>query len=87
MDDTGVRSEMTDATHARFREAGARYGMEAGEMTVCKLIEEDAGIDLRVKGDWLAPWEWCTVEAITNRCLTRWVDCYAFLCQTGFYKS
>jgi 3-hydroxyisobutyrate dehydrogenase-like beta-hydroxyacid dehydrogenase len=57
MDDTGVRSEMTDATHARFREAGARYGMEAGEMTVCKLIEEDAGIDLRVKGDWVAPWE------------------------------
>jgi 3-hydroxyisobutyrate dehydrogenase-like beta-hydroxyacid dehydrogenase len=57
MDDTGVRSEMTDATHARFREAGARYGMEAGEMTVCRLIEEDAGIDLRVKGDWVAPWE------------------------------
>ena len=41
----------------RFREAGSRYGMDAGEMTVCKLIEEDAGIDLRVRGDWVAPWE------------------------------
>jgi len=25
-------------------------------MTVCKLIEEDAGVDLRVAGDWVAPW-------------------------------
>ena len=29
----------------------------AGEMTVCKVIEEDAGIDLRVPGDWVKPWE------------------------------
>jgi len=57
MDETGTRSELTDTCHARFIEAGKRYGMEAGEMTVCKLIEEDAGIDLRVKGDWLAPWQ------------------------------
>jgi len=26
-------------------------------MTVCKLIEEDANTDLRVKGDWTTPWE------------------------------
>ena len=38
-------------------EAKDRYGKEAGEMTVCKLIEEDANIDLRVKGNWTAPWE------------------------------
>jgi len=55
--ETGTRSELTRATHDRFREAGERYGMEAGEMTVCRLIEEDAGVDLRVKGDWRAPWE------------------------------
>ena len=54
---TGTRDELTQATYARFREAVRRYGEDAGEMTVCKLIEEDAGVDLRVAGDWLAPWE------------------------------
>jgi 3-hydroxyisobutyrate dehydrogenase-like beta-hydroxyacid dehydrogenase len=54
---TGTRSELTQATYARFREAAARYGENAGEMTVCKLIEEDAGVELRVAGDWIAPWE------------------------------
>lgn len=57
MDEVGTRSELTDATHDRFKEAAARYGLDAGEMTVCKVIEDDAGIDLRVAGDWLAPWE------------------------------
>lgn len=57
MDAVGSRSEMTDATYARFREAGERYGQDAGEMTVCKLIEEDAGVALRVDGDWAKPWE------------------------------
>ena len=53
---TGTRSELTRATHERFREAGRRYGANAGEMTVCKVIEDDAGIDLRVAGDWVPPW-------------------------------
>ena len=52
----GTRSELTQACHERFQEAAKRYGNEAGEMTVCKLIEEDANIDLRVKGNWIAPW-------------------------------
>ena len=55
--ETGTRSELTEATHNRFKEAARRYGEEAGEMTVCKLLEEDAGIDLRVEGDWIPPWE------------------------------
>lgn len=55
--ETGTRSELTQATYARFREAAARYGEDAGEMTVCKLIEEDAGVALRVAGAWVAPWE------------------------------
>lgn len=55
--ETGSRAELTRATHDRFREAGARYGMAAGEMTVCKIVEDDAGIDLRVEGDWVAPWK------------------------------
>jgi 3-hydroxyisobutyrate dehydrogenase len=53
----GTRAEITSATHARFREAGDRYGVGAGEMTVCKVLEDDAGIDLRVEGDWAKPWE------------------------------
>ena len=53
----GTRSELTQACHDRFQEAKDRYGKEAGEMTVCKLIEEDANTDLRVEGNWTAPWE------------------------------
>lgn len=53
----GTRSELTQATYARFREAATRYGEDAGEMTVCKLIEDDAGVALRVQGQWIAPWE------------------------------
>jgi 3-hydroxyisobutyrate dehydrogenase-like beta-hydroxyacid dehydrogenase len=57
MDRVGTASDLTEATHERFREAGRRYGMGAGEMTVCRVIEDDAGIDLRVPGDWVKPWE------------------------------
>jgi 3-hydroxyisobutyrate dehydrogenase len=55
--DTGARHELTTATHDRFKEASARYGDAAGEMTVCRLIEDDAGVSLRVAGDWTPPWE------------------------------
>jgi 3-hydroxyisobutyrate dehydrogenase-like beta-hydroxyacid dehydrogenase len=54
---TGTRSELTQATYARFREAAERYGDDAGEMSVCRLIEDDAGVNLRVAGDWVKPWE------------------------------
>ncbi len=57
MEETGTRGELTRATHDRFREASERYGLGAGEMTVCKLIEDDAHVALRVAGDWVAPWE------------------------------
>ena len=36
---------------------GERYGLDAGDMTVCKLLEDDAGVQLRVAGDWVASWE------------------------------
>ncbi|MFZ9481589.1 MAG: NAD(P)-dependent oxidoreductase [Ilumatobacteraceae bacterium] len=55
--EVGSRAELTQATHARFREAAERYGDGAGEMTVCKVLEDDAGVELRVAGDWTAPWE------------------------------
>jgi len=55
--EVGSRAELTQATYARFREAAERYGDSAGEMTVCKVLEDDAGVELRVTGDWTAPWE------------------------------
>ena len=57
MTEMGTRNELTKATHDRFKEAGARYGLGAGEMTVCKVVEDDAGVALRVAGDWVKPWE------------------------------
>ena len=57
MTEVGTRNELTKATHDRFKEAGARYGMGAGEMTVCKIVEDDAGVQLRVAGNWVKPWE------------------------------
>ena len=57
MDDVGGRSEIADAAHERFKEAAARYGDSAGEMTVCKLLEEDARVHLRAEGNWTPPWE------------------------------
>ena len=56
MTETGTRNDLIKATHARFREAGERYGTDAGDMTVCKVVEDDAGVELRVAGDWVAPW-------------------------------
>ncbi|MFZ0007485.1 MAG: NAD-binding protein [Steroidobacteraceae bacterium] len=43
---------MTRAAHQRFREARNEYGGDAAELHVCKLLEEQAGISLRVSGDW-----------------------------------
>jgi hypothetical protein len=57
MRETGVSSELTRATHERFKQARDRYGEGAGGMTVCKLIEDAAGVSLGVGGDWIAPWE------------------------------
>jgi 3-hydroxyisobutyrate dehydrogenase len=55
--ENNTRAELTNAAHKRFKEAKERYGDEAGEMTVCKLIEEDGNVNLQVDGDWVAPWE------------------------------
>ena len=56
LQEVGTRDELTQAAYARFREAAERYGDGAGEMTVCKVIEDDAGVELRVPGDWTPPW-------------------------------
>jgi 3-hydroxyisobutyrate dehydrogenase-like beta-hydroxyacid dehydrogenase len=48
---------MTDAARSVFTDAGDRYGRDVGELHVAKRLEDDAGIDFRVPGDWTPPWE------------------------------
>lgn len=50
--DFATELPMTQAAHERFRQARNKYGGAAAELHVCKLIEEQAGTPLRVKGDW-----------------------------------
>jgi 3-hydroxyisobutyrate dehydrogenase-like beta-hydroxyacid dehydrogenase len=57
LNETNIDSELTQAAHRRFQKAYDAYGPSAGEMTVCKLLEDQAGVDLRVEGNWIAPWE------------------------------
>jgi 3-hydroxyisobutyrate dehydrogenase len=42
--ETEVRNELTRVTLERFREVGACYGEGAWEMTLCKVIEDAAGV-------------------------------------------
>lgn len=48
---------MTDAARAVFSDAGDRYGRDAGELHVARRLEDDAGVDFRLPGDWTPPWE------------------------------
>jgi len=55
--DYGTRFKLTQACHDRLQEAADRCGARAGEMSVCRFIEDDAGVSMRVEGDWVAPLE------------------------------
>lgn len=57
LDETGIDADLTRSMHDRFRKAYETYGGDAGEMTVCKLLEDQAGVELRVAGDWVPHWE------------------------------
>lgn len=48
---------LTDAARGAFTRALERYGAAAPELTVAKLIEEQADLSFRLDGDWVAPWE------------------------------
>ena len=48
---------MTDAADGAFRRAADRYGRAAGELHVARRIEDDAGLSMRLDGDWTPPWE------------------------------
>lgn len=57
LDERKLDAPLTRKMDERFRQARDKYGSEAGEMTVCKLLEESAAVELRVAGDWPAPWQ------------------------------
>lgn len=48
---------MTVAAEGAFALAASRYGAQAAELHVVKRIEEDAGLSMRLPGDWVPPWE------------------------------
>lgn len=53
----GVPTDITRLTADKFERARTTYGGKAGELHVCKLIEDAAGVNLRVQGDWPKHWE------------------------------
>lgn len=48
---------MTTAAEGAFALAASRYGTQAAELHVAKRIEDDAGLSMRLDGDWVPPWE------------------------------
>ena len=48
---------VTAAARSAFERAAARYGLDAGEMSVARRIAEDAGLSMRLEGDWTPHWE------------------------------
>ena len=48
---------MTEAAQGALRTAGNRYGRDAPELSVARRIEEDAGLSMRLDGDWTPHWE------------------------------
>ena len=48
---------MTTAAEGAFALASSRYGSGAAELHVAKRIEDDAGISMRLEGDWVPHWE------------------------------
>ncbi len=53
----GTDLPMTAAAGRVFADAAARYGVEAGELHVARRIEDDAGLEMRLEGDWVPPWQ------------------------------
>jgi 3-hydroxyisobutyrate dehydrogenase/2-hydroxy-3-oxopropionate reductase len=56
-DRVSARLPMTEAARQAFEEALSRYGGDAAELHVARRIEDDAGLSMRLAGDWIPPWE------------------------------
>lgn len=57
VDAAGTQADLTRLAQNKFEMARSRYGGTAGELHVCKLIEDAAQVSLRVDGDWPVHWE------------------------------
>ena len=53
----GTDLPLTDTARNVFEQAGARYGLAAGEMHVAKQLEEDASLSFAMQGEWVPHWE------------------------------
>ncbi|MEN9644996.1 MAG: hypothetical protein RL238_1665 [Actinomycetota bacterium] len=53
----GAPLPITDTARRRFLDATERYGASAAELHVVRQLEEDAGLSMRLAGDWTPPWE------------------------------
>ena len=53
----GADLPVTAAARSAFERAAARYGLDAGEMCVARRIEDDAGMSMRLDGEWTPHWE------------------------------
>ncbi|MGE0238445.1 MAG: NAD(P)-dependent oxidoreductase [Parvibaculaceae bacterium] len=56
-DEQAVDAGLTRLTREKFEAARRSYGGSEGELSVCRAIEQQAGVDLRVPGDWPKHWE------------------------------
>lgn len=56
-ENVGASLPMTDAARGAFQVATERYGSAAAELHVARRIEDDAGLSMRLAGDWTPPWE------------------------------
>ena len=48
---------VTGAARSAFERAARRYGLDAGEMSVARRIEDDARMSMRLEGDWTPHWK------------------------------
>lgn len=48
---------MTHQAHEQFEKAADRYGADQGELHVARQIEDDAGLEMRLDGEWIPHWE------------------------------
>ncbi|WP_108859155.1 NAD(P)-dependent oxidoreductase [Ruegeria sp. Alg231-54] len=56
-DDAGTAAPATRLVCTQFEAAREKYGGDKGELHVVKLEEDNAGVSLRLDGDWIPHWE------------------------------
>ena len=54
-DNVNAALPMTQAATAAFDLAAERYGPAAAELHLARRIEDEAGLDFRLPGDWTLP--------------------------------